>query len=331
MGKEHHEKAERCEKECEEKITNVIYIEKDDSDSCKKECKRPKEEKKHEKKCKSDSSSSESEKCVKKCIEKRVIVKRESKKCESDSSSESEKKCKKERKHSKHHERSDSESDEKCKKEKRHSKRRERSDSESDSECERKKERRHRRHYSDSESESDCKHREHHNEKKCDDKNGGLNNDCFISMYCDQPQEINVGEAIQFHFYHNKVNVEFDPTVDLSKAIVLRSGYFSIRLQMDTNIPCQFTLFINDVPQSADVFGTNTGATQFVASDIVKLNAGDVIQWINYTTAQGMVTRTLNAGGITPSINAQLTLIKIADACECKCCDRNVVLKALAK
>lgn len=82
---------------------------------------------------------------------------------------------------------------------------------------------------------------------------------------------------------------------------------------------------------SADVFGTNTGATQFVGSDVVRLNAGDVIQWVNYTTAQGMVTRTLNAGGLTPSINAQLTLIKIADLCESTHNDRKCEMKPLVK
>jgi hypothetical protein len=328
MGKERREKSEQCEKECDEKITNVIYIEKDDSESCKKECKRPKD-----KKCKPDMPSEKRE------------VKHESKKCDSESSSESssesEKKCKKDKHHSKHHERSDSESDEKCKKE-HHRKRHERSDSESESDH--KKPHRHHKHheYSDySDSDSECVHKKPHRPHKrhddsseCDDKkkpDTGLNSDCFISMYCDKPQEIGVGEAIQFHFYHNNVNVEFDPSIDLSKAKVLRSGYFSIRLQMDTNIPCQFTLFINDVPQAADVFGTNTGATQFVASDVVRLNAGDVIQWVNYTTAQGMVTRTLNSGGLTPSINAQLTLIKIAELCENSCHDRTVVMKPLVK
>jgi hypothetical protein len=153
----------------------------------------------------------------------------------------------------------------------------------------------------------------------CDKPNGrrnrncGFGSDCFISLYDDVQQEISVGEAVDFNYYQNKKNVVFNPLVDKTRIQVLRGGYFYIHLQMDTNMPCQFTLFVNDVPNLTTTDGSNTGAVQFASTGLIQLKRGDVLKWINYTSAQGVIVKTLNAGGLSPSVNAQFVLFKLAD------------------
>jgi len=335
MSRDHREKskgnrAKGCGKE--DKITNVIYIENDDSDSCKKVARRH-SQKSDSSSSSSDSSSScsssESNRCNQKrgkrfskrntyCDEKRGNN-RQSMRTYTESSSSS------------------SDSDECQRKPRRHNRRggkrmnrcSDSSSSDSD-ECQRKPRRNYRGKknnmkgcysnsvvYSESETlmprpdipvcKKKCGKKQ---EKKCAPWMGS---DCFISVYDDTLQAISVGEAIQFNYFHNAYNIEFNPKVDPSKIMVKKTGVFYIHLQMDVDIPCQFTLFINGVPNTSTVDGTNTGGVQFATTGLLYLKRNDVLQWINYTSAQGIVTRTLNAGGLIPSINSQFTLFKIAN------------------
>lgn len=145
--------------------------------------------------------------------------------------------------------------------------------------------------------------------------------DCFISLYDDQEQVISVGEAVSFNYFQHKANVIFDATVDPTKLTVQRGGYFLVSSTIDTDMPCQFTIFVNDVPDMSTVCGSNAGAVPFTTRFLMLLKAGDVLRWVNYTSAQGAVTKTINAGGKTPSINAQFLLFRIApEANPCWAC-----------
>jgi len=85
---------------------------------------------------------------------------------------------------------------------------------------------------------------------------------------------------------------------------VKKSGIFVMEFCIVSDLPAQFTMFINGNPEITTTAGTNKGAGQLLLRQTVSLYANDTITFVNHSSAVGSVVSTLNSGGILTGVNA---------------------------
>jgi hypothetical protein len=83
-----------------------------------------------------------------------------------------------------------------------------------------------------------------------------------------------------------------------------------VTLQLSSEEPAQFALFVNGAPVASSVVGSGAGTQQLVGTCIVTLSAGDVLTVVNHTSAAEVLLQTV-AGGTQTNANAQLTILKL--------------------
>jgi len=135
--------------------------------------------------------------------------------------------------------------------------------------------------------------------------------DSFAAVYSDVTQTVQLESPILFNQTKILNNVSFNPgSGDLQ---VKRSGYFTVNLLCGPQDACQFTVFVNGVPNMTTTAGINKGANQLNMVDILQLNEDDVVSVRNHTSAIGPVELAADAGGSVQGISAILLLVKIAN------------------
>jgi hypothetical protein len=75
---------------------------------------------------------------------------------------------------------------------------------------------------------------------------------------------------------------------------------------------CQFTIFVNGVPNQTTTAGINKSSNVLQLRQELELKAGDVVSVVNYISANGSVKITPNSGGTLVGINTELIIYKIA-------------------
>ena len=90
----------------------------------------------------------------------------------------------------------------------------------------------------------------------------------------------------------NAVHIQGD-----SGVTIMQSGVYDIFVDVATDEPLQYTLFVNGNPDPSTTSGRDSGANRCLMRQFVKLNKGDVIEVRNYSSYSLTVHTSSNAGG----------------------------------
>lgn len=93
---------------------------------------------------------------------------------------------------------------------------------------------------------------------------------------------------------------------------IVEDGVYKLFFVTNTNTAAQFALTVNNVPVDSTIQGLNKGAGQISTRALLQLRRNDVVTVRNHTSANGSVVISENAGGSQNSVDAILTIFKIA-------------------
>ena len=138
-------------------------------------------------------------------------------------------------------------------------------------------------------------------------------------------QTINTEGDVVFENFQNVRGLQWNPTGTNPEQIkVLEDGVYKIFGAINNATPAQFTFFINGTNAlNNQTQGVNKGATQLSLRTLVELKKNDFITLRNHTSVNSQVVISTKAGGSNPTVNAIVTVFKIAPLCkpdnkECK-------------
>ncbi len=89
--------------------------------------------------------------------------------------------------------------------------------------------------------------------------------------------------------------------------MVTSSGTYLVNFSVSGVEPNQFALFVNGVVDPASDYGSGAGTQQNNGQVILTLNAGDVLQLVNNTSAAAVTLQAL-AGGTQSNVSASLVI-----------------------
>jgi hypothetical protein len=137
--------------------------------------------------------------------------------------------------------------------------------------------------------------------------------DVHGSFYKIGTQTINQEEAVAFDTTLNVNGLELLPTNEVR---VSKSGIYKAYFVISTNSACQFGFFVNGAPVNFTIMGTNKGAGQMTIRALLEMNKGDVLSVRNHNSGTAIVVNP-QSGGRIPSIDALLTIVKVAPIRQC--------------
>lgn len=117
----------------------------------------------------------------------------------------------------------------------------------------------------------------------------------YMSLVSSALQEVAINDAFYWPTTvesYNITHVQGRETV-----IIEKSGVYDLFVDICTDEPIQYTLFVNGTPDPLTIFGRDSGANRCLSRQFVKLNKGDVVQVKNYTSYANNVHTAINAGG----------------------------------
>ncbi len=185
-----------------------------------------------------------------------------------------------------------------------------------------KEHREHREHkkHNDCESSDDDK-KEHHLKKKfaiikkwmkCDPSLILQGVDVYGSFYSTTSQIENIENSVLFDKNQNLNGLTH--TLGSGDITVSKDGIYIFVFIVNTSQACQFTLFVNGIPNQSTTAGINKGANVLQLRQQLELKAGDVISIKNHTSSAGPVTISQNAGGTLTGTNVELIVSRICVA-----------------
>ena len=132
----------------------------------------------------------------------------------------------------------------------------------------------------------------------------------YGSFYSQTVQTVAPSQPFVFEYQDNKHNLGFTPnTTDIT---ILQSGIYVFKLTVQTDQPCQITIFVNGAPLPQTTTAANSGAHILTLSQTLALNKNDIVQVRNYQSTIPVTTALPAAGTIQASQNLDLTLFRIA-------------------
>lgn len=134
--------------------------------------------------------------------------------------------------------------------------------------------------------------------------------DAYGSFYCTSEQDVAIEAPVLFSNSQNVLNMTH--VLGTGEIKVQKAGVYLFVFVVSTNQACQFTIFVNGVPDTTTTAGINKGANVLQLRQEIELKVGDIVTVVNHTSATGNVKITSNVGGLLPGINAQLLLTKIS-------------------
>jgi hypothetical protein len=174
----------------------------------------------------------------------------------------------------------------------------------------------HKDHHDSESSESDKK--EHHLKKKfaiikkwmkCDPSLILQGVDVYGSFYSTNTQNVNVDNSVLFDKNQNLLGLTH--TLGTGDITVSKDGIYVFVFIVNTSQACQFTLFVNGVPNQTTTAGINKGANILQLRQQLELKAGDVISVKNHISSAGTITISQNAGGTLTGTNVELIVSRI--------------------
>jgi hypothetical protein len=200
-----------------------------------------------------------------------------------------------------------------------------------------KKHDKHDKHHSESESDHDnkkkkCKKQDKNNsdtedEKRCFDdvykyyKWKLLNDDslmvggssCYGNLVNDVGLTIPTSYAAEYSklLVNNNINYSYVG----APVYVREDGVYVVFFIALTDQSCQFTIFVNGIPEYLTSLGSNAGAGQLVSRHMLKLKKDDNVVVRNYVSSNSAVTSKLYTGGSQVGNDLTFVLLKIAPLC----------------
>jgi hypothetical protein len=119
------------------------------------------------------------------------------------------------------------------------------------------------------------------------------------------PQVVPLEAAVTFDSNGPELGIIHVPGT--SSVVVTSSGTYLVNFSVSGVEPNQFALFVNGVVDPASVYGSGAGTQQNNGQVILTLNAGDVLQLVNNTSAAAVTLQAL-AGGTQSNVSASLVI-----------------------
>ena len=175
----------------------------------------------------------------------------------------------------------------------------------------------HKKHNDCESSDSDKK--EHHLKKKfaiikkwmkCDPSLILQGVDVYGSFYSTTVQNVNVNDSVLFDKNQNLNGLTH--TLGTGDITVSKDGIYVFVFIVNTAQACQFTLFVNGIPDQTTTGGINKGANVLQLRQQVELKAGDVVSVKNHVSAAGTITISQNAGGSLAGNNVELIVSRVS-------------------
>ena len=145
---------------------------------------------------------------------------------------------------------------------------------------------------------------------KCDPQLMLTNIDTYGSFYSTVSQNVTIDAPVLFYTNQNVSNLSH--TLGSGDVVIQKAGVYLFVFVVETAQACQFTVFINGVPEQTTTAGINKGANTLQLRQIIELKVGDIVTIRNHTSANGTVVISQNAGGVLTGVNTQLILERIA-------------------
>lgn len=124
-----------------------------------------------------------------------------------------------------------------------------------------------------------------------------------------------VAQTIQLEkdliLYQNKYYRNIKHLQGKSEIIVEEDGIYVVTVDIYTNTPAQFTIYVNDIPDHTTTSGTDSGAGLATSAQLIKLKKCDRVKVVNHSSAVGSVTLTENAGGTEIATNTNFFISKV--------------------
>ncbi len=98
---------------------------------------------------------------------------------------------------------------------------------------------------------------------------------------------------------------------------ILEDGIYKVFFMCNTTTSVQLTFYVNGMPMDFTTMGSNKGAGQTSLRTLLSLKKGDYVTVRNHTSTNGQVIINDHDGGILDSLNAILTIFKIAPLYKC--------------
>lgn len=134
--------------------------------------------------------------------------------------------------------------------------------------------------------------------------------DSYGSYFSTVAQVVSLEAPVLFTDQINVYNSSI--STDKSTVTVDKDGAYLFGFLMNSNEFCEFTIFVNGVPDLSTTAGINKGANNLFLRQILNLKKGDKLSVVNHTSAAGNVNINPTAGGRINGVSAVFYLIKIA-------------------
>ena len=137
--------------------------------------------------------------------------------------------------------------------------------------------------------------------------------DAYGSVYVTAQQSVAVNAPVLFDSHdllHNISHVLNSGNVTIGK-----DGVYCLTFLVGTTNTAQFTVFVNGNAVLSTTAGTNKGANELILSDTLLLKKNDVVSIVNFTSGNGTIVISQNAGGSIQGVGAVMLLEKIAPYC----------------
>ena len=117
----------------------------------------------------------------------------------------------------------------------------------------------------------------------------------YCSLVSSALQEVVPNDS--FNHYTNDIIHNINHIQGSDSILITKNGLYDLFVDICTDEPLQYCLFINGVVAPSTIFGRDSGANRCLLRQFVPLNKGDVVQVKNYTSYANPVHTVLNAGG----------------------------------
>ena len=134
--------------------------------------------------------------------------------------------------------------------------------------------------------------------------------DAYGSFYSTLTQDVAVDAPVLYEKQLNVLNLESVPGSGDVKIKV--DGVYLFTFMVETAQACQFTVFVNGVPDQTTTGGVNKGANVLQLKQEIQLKVGDVVSIRNHVSAAGTITVSQSAGGVLVGVNTILILYRVA-------------------
>ncbi len=166
----------------------------------------------------------------------------------------------------------------------------------------------------------DCPDKYDEPRKVCEFKNWLLNNkhlqvagaSAFASLKRTAVQTLNIGDSIIWEYIPVDENVRISQ--GRKEVCIEDGGVYYAMLNLVSDQPCQFSLFINGKFVPNTTFGQSSGASRCAICYTLELHKGDVLTLNNWKSSVLPTELSENAGGWEVSYNASFILFRLSGA-----------------